>query len=412
MIFYAIYGLQSFCDRDCINLMLSENFKKWPYFEQADIDAVSEVLRSGKINRWTGDKNLEFEKALASSAGTKFAIALSNGTTALELALVGIGLKEGDEVITTCRTFMASASCVAVRGGVPIVADVDENSQNITAETIEPLITPKTRAIIVVHHAGFPCDMDSIMELARSRGIYVIEDCAQAHGAKYKGKPVGGIGNIGAWSFCQDKIITCGGEGGAVTVNDETMYRRMWSYKDHGRDYDLDYNTVHPEGFRWYLRTFGTNMRMTEMQAVLGIRGLKNLPDWTAKRTANAKAIDEALKDLQCVRLTQIPEWATHAHYKHYFFLRPEFLKPDWNASRIISEVNKAGVPLFSGTCWNISQEECFKSAGLAKDETQLPVAASLRDTSFMTLVHPTITQEEAFEAGKIIASVLRSACK
>lgn len=391
--------------------MLSENFKKWPYFEQADIDAVADVLKSGKINRWTGSKNIEFEDALSALAATRHAIALSNGTTALELALVGIDLQPGDEVITSCRTFMASASCVVARGGVPVVADVDINSQNITAATIEPLITAKTRAIIAVHHAGFPCDMDPILELARSRNLYVIEDCAQAHGAKYKGKPVGGIGHVGAWSFCQDKIITCGGEGGAVTVNDDAMYKRMWAYKDHGRDFDLVYNTVHPEGFRWYLESFGTNMRMTEMQAVLGIRGLANLEAWSMRRAENAAEIDSAIADIACVRLTKVPEWARHANYKHYFFIRREYLKPGWDAQKIISEINKAGVPAFSGTCWNISQENCFKKAGWSKTGADLPAAAELRDTAIMTLVHPTISRSEAAEAGKAIASVLRGAC-
>ncbi len=391
--------------------MLFESFGKWPYFDRADTDAVAEVLESGKVNRWTGTKNAEFEKALADFAGTRRAIAVSNGTAALELALVGIGLKRGDEVVTSCRTFVASAGCVAARGGIPVVADVDANSQNISAETIEPLLTEKTRAIIAVHHAGFPCDMDPILELAKSRNLYVIEDCAQAHGAEYKGRPVGGIGYIGAWSFCQDKIITCGGEGGAVTVDDEAAYKRMWAYKDHGRDYDLVYNTVHPAGFKWYLETFGSNMRMTEMQAVLGIRGLGHLRDWSARRAENAAEIDAQIGDIPCVRLTEVPAWARHANYKHYFFIRPEFLGKGWDAQRIIGEINNAGVPAFSGTCWNISRENCFRRAGWEKGEKELPTAAQLRDTSVMTLVHPTISRNEAAEAGRVIARILRGAC-
>ncbi len=392
--------------------MISELYKKWPHFEGADIEAVADVLKSGKINRWTGGKNLEFEEALCENIGTRYAIAVSNGTTALELALVGLGLKRGDEVITTCRTFMASASSVAVLGGVPIVADVDENSQNFTASTVEPLITEKTKGIIAVHHMGWPCEMDEIMRLAKERGLWVIEDCAQAHGAKYRGKSVGSIGNVGAWSFCQDKIITTGGEGGAVTTNDRDLYLKMWSYKDHGRDYDLVYNTPHPEGFRWLLESFGTNMRMTEMQAVLGINGYKNLPEWHARRTEFAKILDARLSRVETLRTATAPDYVEHAHYKHYFFTRPEMLKDGWNAARIISEINAAGVPAFSGTCWNISQENCFKKAGLSKDESQLPAAARLRDTGIMTLIHPTLECGVIESAAEIIAGIAEKALR
>ena len=389
-----------------------ENFNKWPHFEAEDLEAVSEVLKSGKINRWTGDKNILFEDALGRASAAKYAIAVSNGTSALELALVGLGMRPGDEVITTCRTFMASASCVAVRGGIPIVADVDADSQNITAETIEPLITPKTKGIIAVHLMGWPCDMDPIMDLAKRRGLWVVEDCAQAHGAVYKGRPVGSIGDVGAWSFCQDKIITTGGEGGAVTTNNRDVYLKMWSYKDHGRDYDLVFNKKHPEGFRWYLESFGTNMRMTEMQAVLGIRGFKNLPVWHARRTANAKILSEAISKIPCARVPVRPGSIEHANYKFFFFTRPEALKSGWSAARVISEICARKIPAFSGTCWNISQENCFKQAGLSKSESELPVAALLRDTSVMTLIHPTLGDSEMEFAAEQICGVLKAACR
>lgn len=389
-----------------------ENFNKWPHFEAEDLEAVSEVLKSGKINRWTGDKNILFEDALGRASAAKYAIAVSNGTSALELALVGLGMRPGDEVITTCRTFMASASCVAVRGGIPIVADVDADSQNITAETIEPLITPKTKGIIAVHLMGWPCDMDPIMDLAKRRGLWVVEDCAQAHGAVYKGRPVGSIGDVGAWSFCQDKIITTGGEGGAVTTNNRDVYLKMWSYKDHGRDYDLVFNKKHPEGFRWYLESFGTNMRMTEMQAVLGIRGFKNLPEWHARRTANAKILSEAISKIPCARVPVRPGSIEHANYKFFFFTRPEALKSGWSAERVISEICARKIPAFSGTCWNISQENCFKKAGLSKSESELPVAALLRDTSVMTLIHPTLGDSEMEFAAEQICGVLKAACR
>ncbi|MFA0697837.1 DegT/DnrJ/EryC1/StrS family aminotransferase, partial [Vibrio sp. 10N.222.49.C9] len=176
----------------------------------------------------------------------------------------------GDEVITTPRTFLASASSIVTSGASPVFADEDLNSQNITAQSIEAVLTPNTKAVIVVHLAGMPAEMDDIMALSKKHGFYVIEDCAQAHGAKYKGKSVGTIGHIGAWSFCQDKIMTTGGEGGMVTTNDKALWSKMWSYKDHGKSFDAIYNREHPPGFRWLHESFGTNWRMTEMQAVIG----------------------------------------------------------------------------------------------------------------------------------------------
>lgn len=389
--------------------MITENYSKWPHFDEGDIDAVAEVLRSGKINRWTGDKNLLFEKAMCDFTGAKYAIAVSNGTTALELALVGLGIGPGDEVIVPCRTFMASASCVVMRGAVPIVADVDLNSQNIMPSEIEKLATPRTKAVIVVHHMGFPCEMDEIIAAATAKGLKVIEDCAQAHGAKYRGKSVGSIGDVGAWSFCQDKIITTGGEGGAVTTNDEAAWRRMWSFKDHGRDYDLVFNTVHLEGFRWYLETFGTNMRMTEMQAVLGLQGLKKLPQWSAARARNAKILSDRLSKLEAVRTFKTPDYCVHANYKYFFFLRPGKLRAGTALSDVIRAINEAGVPAMSGTCWNVSQENCFKKAGLSKGDRELPHAAELRDTAVMTLIHPTLTPGDISAAADAIAGVVES---
>ncbi len=383
-----------------------ENFKKWPYFDEAEISRVGDILRSGKINRWTGNENAEFEKSLCESVSCAHAIALSNGTAALELALVGIGCAEGDEVIVPCRTFMATASAVVARGGRPVVADVDLESQNITAETVAPLITPKTKAVIVVHHAGWPCEMDSIMALAKERGIFVIEDCAQAHGAKYRGVPVGSIGHVGAWSYCQDKIISTGGEGGAVTTNDREMYLKMWSYKDHGRDFDAVYTREHPRGFRWLLESFGTNFRMTEMQAALGSSALAKLPSWIAARRRNAEIYNAAFGGIDCVRTVHPKEHEHCACYKYYCFLRPEFLKDGLTRDDVADEISALGIPAFAGTCWNISAEKCFADRGWTKNARELPNAFALKNSSLMLLTHPTITESDAAAAAEEIAKV------
>ncbi len=387
--------------------MNTDNFKKWPYFDEAEIAGVADILRSGKINRWTGGVNLEFEKKLCESVGCKYSIALSNGTVAIELALHAIGLEIGDEVIVPCRTFVATASAVVAQGGVPIVADVDINSQNITAETIEPLITPKTKAIIAVHHAGWPCDMDEILALAKKHSIYVIEDCAQAHGAMYKGRPVGSIGHVGAWSYCQDKIISTGGEGGAVTTNDEGLYFKMWSYKDHGRSYDAVYRRQHPAGFRWLIESFGTNMRLTEMQAYLGLCALEKLPSWILRRRNNAEILNDAFKDLHSIRRVFPRDFEYCSYYKYYCFIEPKMLKDGASRDSIADEIVAAGLPAFAGTCWNISAEKCFSNLGWERSHKDLPNAYSLKDTSLMLLVHPTIELDEMKQASEIIKKII-----
>jgi len=280
----------------------------WPYFERDEINAVVAVLKSGKVNYWTGDEGRLFEKEFAAFAGCNHAVALANGTVALELALYALGIGPGDEVIVTSRTFIASASCVIMRGATPVMADIDPVSQNITAETIKAAITPKTKAIIAVHLAGWPCDMDPILKLAKKHSLKVIEDCAQAHGATYKGRPVGSMGDAGAFSFCQDKIMTTGGEGGMLTTNDEEVWRKAWEYKDHGKGYDAVYNRRHSPGFRWLHESFGTNLRMTEMQSTLGRTALAKLPTWVATRRRHAGILNSRLSQLEALRTTIPPE--------------------------------------------------------------------------------------------------------
>ena len=387
-----------------------QNFKKWPYFDDADIQGVVDVLHSGKVNRWTGSKNVEFEDEICKSTGCKHAIAVANGSLALELALVAAGVKEGDEVITTCRTFMASASAAVMRGAKPVVADVDLNSQNLLPEAVEKALTRRTKAIVAVHHAGFPCDMDAILAIARPRGIFVIEDCAQAHGAVYKGRPVGSIGDVGAWSYCQDKIITTGGEGGAVTTNSERLWKRMWEYKDHGKSFDACFNRKHPDGFRWLIESFGTNWRMTEMQAALGISMYKKLPMWTKIRNRNARMYGQCLSKFGFIRQTIVPSDIVHAFYKYYCFVDSGALKSGWSRDRIAAELSERGLPAFSGTCWNISKEKCFRDMGWDKSEKELKNAYELKNSSLMLLVHPTIDEGDMSEACSIIDEVLCAA--
>lgn len=393
--------------------MLNTPFSPWPSFTQEEADAVSQVLLSNKVNYWTGQECRQFETEFAKWADSKYAIAMGNGTLALDVALQALDIGAGDEVIVTPRTFIASISSVVNAGATPVFADVDEATGNITPESIAAVLTAKTRAIVCVHLAGWPCDMDGIMALAEQHNLYVIEDCAQAHGARYKGRSVGSIGHIGAWSFCQDKVMTTGGEGGMVTTNDEQLWRKMWAYKDHGKSYAAVYETEHPPGYRWLHESFGTNWRMTEMQGVLGRIQLTRMPDWTAKRTANAQAILDACAKWEAKGYLSVPRLeesaqfvdSTHAYYKLYVYVQPDNLPEGWSRDRIIQEINKLGVPCFSGSASEVYLEKAFDNTGL-RPETRLPVAKQLGETSLMFLVHPTLTADEIKQTVQAIDSV------
>lgn len=373
--------------------MLNTAFEPWPSFTQQEADAVKNVLLSNKVNYWTGQECREFEKEFARFAGTKYAVALANGTVALDVALKALQIGAGDDVIVTSRTFLASASSIVTAGANPIFADVELDSQNISRRTIEAVLTPNTKAIICVHLAGWMCDMDPIMQLAAEKGLYVIEDCAQAHGAKYKGKPAGSIGHIAAWSFCQDKIMTTGGEGGMVTTNDESLWKKMWSYKDHGKSYDSVYNKQHPPGFRWLHDSFGTNWRMMEMQAVIGRIQLTYMPDWTKNRIENADKILKAFDHSHYFTVNRPTDDYLHAQYKCYVQVNINALPSGWSRDRIMQFINAEGVPCYSGSCSEVYLEHAFDNTNWRPKE-RLKNAQQLGETSLMFLVHPTLSED------------------
>jgi len=389
--------------------MLNTKFSPWPSFTQEESDAVSRVLLSNKVNYWTGQEGREFEKEFADFFDSKYAVALGNGTLALDVALKVMKVGAGDEVITTPRTFLASASSIVTAGAKPVFADVDLNSQNITAESIVKVLTEKTKAVIVVHLAGMPAEMDDIMALSKKHNFYVIEDCAQAHGAKYKGKSVGSIGHVGAWSFCQDKIMTTGGEGGMVTTNDESLWKAMWSYKDHGKSWDAIYKREHSPGFRWLHESFGTNWRMTEMQAAIGRIQLTRMNSWTNSRQNNAKKINIAASNFNLARLVDVPEHCEHAEYKHYLFIKPDLLADGWSRDRIVNEIVGVGVPCFQGSCSEVYLEKAFDGTGF-RPKKRLANAVELGETSLMFLVHPTLTESEISKTTKAILEVFEFA--
>ncbi|MEP7221526.1 MAG: DegT/DnrJ/EryC1/StrS aminotransferase family protein [Novosphingobium sp.] len=390
--------------------MLGTSVAPWPSFSAEEVDAVAAVLRSGRVNYWTGQECRAFEREFAAFAGTSHAVALANGTLALDVALKALGIGPGDEVIVTPRTFIASVSSVVNAGAVPVFADVDRDSGNISPATIAAVMSERTKAVIPVHLAGWPCDMAGILALTDPKGIAVIEDCAQAHGARIGGRSVGSFGAVGAWSFCQDKILTTGGEGGMVTTSDEGLWNRMWSYKDHGKDWDARYNRQHPPGFQWLHESFGTNWRMLEMQAVIGRIQLRRLAEWTARRDAIARRYAAALAPFgQAVRVPMPGAGLTHAWYRFYAYVQPEGLKPGWDRDRIVAEVSALGVPLMQGSCSEVYLEKAFDGTGWRPD-VPLPVAKELGGTSLMFLTHPTLSDDDVERIVAAVVSVLEQA--
>jgi dTDP-4-amino-4,6-dideoxygalactose transaminase len=386
--------------------MLNGPFSPWPSFTEEEANAVHDVLLSNKVNYWTGQECREFEREFAAFADAEYAIALANGTVALDLALKGLGIGTGDEVVVTPRTFLASVSSIVTAGATPVFADVGRCCQNITPATVREVITPRTKAIVCVHLAGWPCEMDGFMALAEEHGLYVIEDCAQAHGARYRGRSVGSLGHVGCWSFCQDKIMTTGGEGGMVTTNDRELWKRMWAYKDHGKSWDAVYEREHPPGFRWLHESFGTNWRMTEMQGVIGRLQLQRMPEWHQQRLANAERIWNTARELPGLRVPDVVEHVEHGAYKCYVFVEPEQLADGWSRDRIQQAIVEAGVPCFSGSCSEVYLEKAFDDTGLRPEEP-LRIARELGETSLMFLVHPTLTEAEMDKTCLVLGQVM-----
>lgn len=388
---------------------LATSFPPWPYYAQEEREAVAEVLHSGRVNYWTGEQCRKFEEEFADYCGVRHAVAVANGTVALESALVALNIGGGDEVIVTPRTFIASASSIILRGARPVFADVDLVSQNLTADTIRAAISERTKAVLLVHLAGWPCDMEPILSLCREKNLLILEDCAQAHGASYRGRRVGSFGDVAAFSFCQDKILSTGGEGGMVTTNHPDRWRAVWSYKDHGKSFDAVYHQDHPPGFRWLHHSLGTNGRMTEIQAAIGRVQLRKLDAWLAVRRGNASRLTQALQSIPSVLCPEVPDDREHAFYKYYIQLRPEWLKPGWDRDRVMAAINAEGVPCIVGSCSEVYLEKAFDQ-GSYRPERRLPNAARLGETALSFLVHPTIDLETVTRMGSVISKVLWAA--
>ena len=383
----------------------------WPYFAPDEIAAATQVLQSGNVNYWTGDENAHFEREFAQWFGADHAIAVANGTLALDLALIAAGVGPGDEVVVTPRSYFASTSSVALAGATPVFADVDRDSQCLSVQSVEQVLTPATKAILPVHLAGWPCDMEAILELAATRNLIVIEDCAQAHGAAWSGRKVGTYGHASAFSFCQDKIMTTGGEGGMLLTSSQDVWERAWSYKDHGKSKQAVDSSNHPPGFRWLHESFGSNYRLTEMQAAIGRRQLAKLSQWIAARKERAELYIDAFADVSALRTPLPGPEVTHAYYKFYTFVRTDALKSGWSRDRILSELQQRSVPGFQGSCPEIYLEKAVKQSSFSVSQ-RLPIARELGETSLMFLVHPTLDIALVENFASTIADVVRAATR
>ena len=386
----------------------------WPYYSDDEIKKTSEILSSGLVNYWTGSETKSFEKEFAVFSQSKFAVALANGSLALSCAYLSLNLKTGDEIITTPRTFIATSSSALLLGIKPVFADVDINSGCITCESIEQLITKKTKAITVVHLAGWPADMQRISELAKAYNLSIIEDCSQAHGAgiSVNGalRPVGSFGDIATWSFCQDKIISTGGEGGMINTNNAEIYQKIWSFKDHGKCLESLRNS-NQKGFKWIHNHLGSNFRLTEMQSAIGRLQLKKINLWNELRTRNALIFADTLANIKYLRIPLPPLDIKHAWYKFNCFIEVSHLKSDWDRDRIIDEINDKGYPAFHGGCGEIYLEKCFKDKGITPP-FRLKNAKQLAETNLMFLVHPNITESEMIKYADTVQTVIKKSFK
>lgn len=377
----------------------------WPVFDEQQIAAVRQVLQSGKVNYWTGEQGKAFEREFAEYVGVRHGVAVANGTVALELALAALDIGPGDDVVVPSKTFIATASAVVMRGARPVIADIDPLSQNVTVDTLAAALTPRTRAVIVVHLGGWPCDMPAIMAFAKDRGLLVVEDCAQAHGAQIAGRSVGSFGDMSAFSFCQDKIMTTAGEGGMVLTNDTQRWKKAWSLKDHGKDWDLVHAPAPSGQYRFLHTSFGTNWRMTEAQAAVGRIQLQRLEGWVSERTANAELLRSELGRCPAIEFPSPPNGLRHAYYRLYGIVQVRQLKAGWSRDTIIERITQLGGEVGCGSCGEIYREDAFEEIWTGG---RLPAAKSSHETSLAFAVHPGLSRDWLMHLAEVTLGVMR----
>ncbi|MEX0682200.1 MAG: DegT/DnrJ/EryC1/StrS family aminotransferase [Dehalococcoidia bacterium] len=371
-------------------------FPPWPLLGPEDGAAAAEALRSGHLTQITGSYVRDFERAFGAWHHADNCVATSSGTTAIHTTLAALGIGSGDEVIVPAHTFIASATPVLHQGATPVFADVDERTFCLDPNSVRERVTERTKAIIAVHLNGHPADMDALMTIALPRRLSVIEDAAQAPGAEYVGKRVGTIGVAGCFSFWEDKIITTGGEGGAILTADEPLAERMRRIRHHGEG---------PiEGERaYYHLDLGYNFRMTSMQAATGVVQLRQLGHYLDVRRDNAAYLSERFGELEAIEPPFVADYALHSYYKYICGLRPE---SGIDIAGFVAAVAAEGVPISRRYPTPLPQQPVFRDAGLGGD--LCPVADRLAGELFTLLVHPTVTTSDLDDYVAAIAKVLK----
>nr|WP_322755900.1 MULTISPECIES: DegT/DnrJ/EryC1/StrS aminotransferase family protein [unclassified Frankia] len=390
-------------------------YPSWPVFRPDEIAAVTATMRRGEVTYWTGREGRRFEREFADAVGACHGLAVANGTVALEIALRVVGIGPGDEVVVPARSAIALVSCVAALGARPVFADVDGESQTITVDCVRRVLTERTRAVVAVHLAGWPVDVDALRDLAATHGLVVIEDCTQAHGATLRGRPVGTLGDISVWSFGCDSILSTAGEGGMVTTDDAAYYRAAWSYTDHGRRFTvMDAGPgPDPDDLAGYDRcgpgivhdSFGTNARMHELAAAVGRTGLAHLPEMVERRRDNAMLLALRLRDVAALRLPAPPPHVGHAYYRWYAFVRADLLGGGWSRDRVVAAVRAEGIPCFAGCRGEVYQEAAVPQRW--QPAAPLPVAGELGRTAIALLVHPTLDPSDISDASDALIKVM-----
>ena len=333
--------------------------KNWPNFSEKLISKVNKTIRSGKINYTTGTYGKLFETKFSKFVGNKYSVAICNGTAALEVAIKSLELPKNSEIIVPARSFFSSASCIVNTGHVPVFADVDLLTQNISLAEIKKKITKKTKAIICVHLAGLPCDMNNIKKLANKKKIKIIEDCSQAHGASIENRQVGSFGDISTWSFCNDKIISTLGEGGMISTNKKNLYDFSKKYINHGTNQKSKKNF---QKFLYNKDLFGTNLRITEIQSLAGLEQLKNLKKIQKKRELFSKNFFDLISKYNNYFYSYFPsQKIKSAWYRFYFFVRSDIRNYKKVRFKIINDFNQNHIKCFTGSCPEIYLEKSFR---------------------------------------------------
>jgi len=353
--------------------------------EKEEEQAVLDVLKSGVIAQ--GPKVEEFEKNFADYCNTKYAVAVNSGTAALHLALMAMGIKEGDEVITTPFSFIASANCILYVNAKPVFADIDEKTFNISPESVKEKINSKTKAIIPVHLYGEPCDMKSIMEIAEECHLMILEDACQAHGAEYENKRVGSFGDAAAFSFYPTKNMTTS-EGGIITTDNKEIAEKAKIFRNHGQIK------------RYWHEFLGYNLRMTDISAAIGIEQLKKLDKFNQKRIENACYLTQKIEKISGINPPLVLKNVKHVF--HQYTIKIENGRRD----EINKKLNESGIGTGIHYPIPINEQPFYRKMNYNADET---LAAKEMAKKVLSLpIHPSVTKENLEYIAEKLEKILK----